>query len=120
MVTGLAVFDCKHVHCLTKTNLEVIFQDSLGGSHIIQGIASGVAEACNCNFGTEHIVAGSVFLQCRDRISAEMSMELKPVNQHSVNKLICQFSESLTIQHKNVIDLGELVLGLFCKIWELF
>lgn len=105
---------------LDQTNLEVISQDSLVGTHIIQGIASNMAEACNCDFDTEHIVAGSVFLQCRDIINAEMSMELKPVNQHSVNKLICQFSESLNIQHKNVIDLGELVLGLFCKIWELF
>ena len=96
--------------------MEFISQGSLGGTHIIQAIASSMAESCNCNFGTGHIVAGSVFLQCRDRINAEMSMELKPVNQHSVNKLICQFSESLNIQHKNVIDVGELVSGLFCKI----
>jgi len=96
-----------------KTNLEVISQGSLRGTHIIQGIASHMAESCNCNFGTGHIVAESVLLECRDRISAEMSMELEPVNQHSVNNLICQFNESLYIQHKNVIGVGELVLGLF-------
>lgn len=99
--------------------MEVVFQGSLGGTHIIQGIASRMAESCNCNFGTGHIVTESLLLRCRDTISAEISMELKPVNQHTVNKLICQFNESLYIQHKNVIGVGELVLGLFLENWKL-
>ena len=74
-----------------------------------------MAESCNCSFDTGHIVAASVLLQCRDRISAEMSMELRPANEQSVDKLICQFNESLYIQHKNVINVGELGLGLFGK-----
>lgn len=101
---------------MTKINLEVFSQGSLAGTHILQGIASSMAESCSCNFGTGHIVAASVLLHCRDRINAEMSMELKPVNEHSVDNLICQFIESLNIQHKNVIDVGKLVWGFFCKI----
>lgn len=49
----------------------------------------------------------SVLLQCRNSISAEVSMEISPVKDHSVVQLICQFHNQL-IQNKNVIDLGEL------------
>ena len=50
----------------------------------------------------------SVLLQCRNSISAEVSMEIKPIFDHSANQLICQF-HNLLIQHKNVIDLGEFI-----------
>ena len=74
--------------------------------HINQGIASNMAKSCNCSFGTANIVNGSVLLQCRDSISAEVSMEIKPVKKHSVDQLICQFYILLS-QNKNVINLGE-------------
>lgn len=54
----------------------------------------------------------SVLLHCRDSISAEVSMEIKPVKEHSVDQLICQF-HSLLIQHQNVIDLGQFVVDVF-------
>ena len=61
----------------------------------------------------------SVLLQCRDSISAEVSMEISPVKDHSVVQLICQFHNQL-IQHKNVIDLGELQTQGLNKIFLLF
>lgn len=69
-------------------------------------MASTIAKACNCSYSVANIVDGSVLLECRDSISAEVSMEIKPVKGHSVNQLICQFY-NLLIQHKNVIDLGK-------------
>jgi len=80
-------------------------QGPLAVTRINQGIASSIAEACNCSFGLANIVEGSVLLQCRDSISAEVSLQIKPVKAHSVAELICQFN-NLLIQHKNVIDLG--------------
>lgn len=80
-------------------------QGSVAVSHINQGVASSIAEACNCSFTTADIVKESVLLQCRNSISAEVSMEIKPIFGRSANQLICQF-HNLLIQHKNVIDLG--------------
>ena len=78
-------------------------------TRINQGIASSIAEACNCSFGLANIVERSVLLQCRDSISAEVSLQIKPVKAHSVAELICQFN-NLLIQHKNVIDLGKFTM----------
>ena len=88
-------------------------------THINQGIASSIAEACNCSFSVANIMDKSVLLQCRDSISAEVSMEISPVKDHSVVQLICQFHNQL-IQHKNVIDLGELQTQGLNKIFLLF
>ena len=84
----------------------LFYQGAVAVSRISQGMTSSIAEACNCSYSVANIVDGSVLLQCRDSISAEVSMEIKPVNGHSVNQLICQF-HNLLIQHKNVIDLGK-------------
>lgn len=74
--------------------------------HINQGIASNMAKSCSCSFDEGNIVNESVILQCRDSISAEVSMEIKTVKEKSVSELICQFYILLN-QSKNVIDLGK-------------
>lgn len=84
----------------------LFYQGAVAVSRISQGVTSSIAEACNCSYSVANIVDGSVLLQCRDSISAEVSLEIKPVKVHSVNQLICQF-HNLLIQHKNVIDLGK-------------
>ena len=92
---------------LSRLNFSVLFyQGAVAVSRISQGVTSSIAEACNCSYSVANIVDGSVLLQCRDSISAEVSMEIKTVKGHSVNQLICQF-HNLLIQHKNVIDLGK-------------
>lgn len=82
------------------------YQGAVAVSRISQGVTSSIAKACNCSYSVANIVDGSVLLQCRDSISAEVSMEITPVKGHSVNQLICQF-HNLLIEHKNVIDLGK-------------
>lgn len=85
-------------------------------TRINQGIASSMAEACNCSFGRDNIADESVLLQCRDSISAEVSLEIKPVKEHSVDQLICQF-HALLSQRKNVINLGELIIQFKVRLW---
>lgn len=82
-----------------------LLKDSQDIIHINQGIASNMAKSCSCSFDEGNIVNESVILQCRDSISAEVSMEIKPVKEKSVSELICQFYILLN-QSKNVIDLG--------------
>ena len=87
--------------------------------HINQGIASYKAKSCNCSFDIGNIVNESVLLQCRDSISAELSMEIKPVEEHSVHQLICQFYILLNWS-KNVIDLGKLIFATLVVLCSTF
>ena len=86
-------------------------------THIRQGLANSFAEACHCSFSVADIVDKSVLLQCKDSISAEVSMQIKPVNHLSVDELICQFHRFLT-QHQNVIELGTLPLDVMCLCYK--
>ncbi|XP_029183167.2 fibropellin-1-like [Acropora millepora] len=90
------------VKMLTEDCRLLQMQGQAAVTHIQQAMAASIAEACNCSFTSSDIAEGSVLLQCRNSMSAEVSMQIKPANHQ---RLICQFHSLLT-QRQNVIDLG--------------
>ncbi|KAJ7381427.1 hypothetical protein OS493_001563 [Desmophyllum pertusum] len=65
-----------------------------------------MAEACNCSFGRDNIADESVLLQCRDSISAEVSLEIKPVTNTYAVRVLSDISRCghIDTDKVNVLD----------------